>query len=83
MDPVDHTDFNINNRRDPNPETIAQIKALAMEWRAAVEEANNRRAELHYAVLQAKDAGHSFSQLREATGLGTGTIQMILAKNGR
>lgn len=80
-DPADRADFNINNYRDPNPSTMAEIKMLALEWRAAVEEANNRRAELHHAVLKAKDAGHSFSQLREATGLGTGTIQMIIEKN--
>lgn len=79
-DPVDRPDFNPNTYREPNPETIANIRRLARRWRAAVEVANDIRAELDDAVRDAKASGHSFPQLREATGFGTSTIQMILAK---
>jgi len=82
-DPIDNPDFNPHAYRPPNAETMAELRALARQWRAAVEAANDVRAELDAKVIQAKDAGHSFAQIREATGLGTGTVQMILAKAGR
>ena len=80
VDPVDDPEFNIHTYREPNPVTIAEIRALAAQWRAAVEAANDIRAELNAAIIRAKNSGHSYSQLREATKMGTQTIQMILAK---
>ena len=81
-DPIDRPDFNISTWREPNPQTIAEIRALARQWRACVEAANDARAELDAKIIDAKVAGHSFAQLRDATGMGTGTLQMILAKAG-
>jgi hypothetical protein len=51
-------------------------------WRAAVESANNERAAVNALIIEAKESGHSYAQIREATGFGTATIQMILAKAG-
>lgn len=77
---MDDPDFNIHTYREPNAQTMAELRALAREWRAATEAANDARARMHLAIVKAREAGHSFAQLREATGLGTGTIQMVLAK---
>ena len=64
-------------------ELLSDLRTLATQWRAAQTAANDFRTQMHQAVVAAKDAGHSFSQLREATGLGTGTLQMVLAKAGK
>ena len=81
--PVDRPDYNPNAYREPNPKTIARIRGLATRWRKALEIASDIRAELDEEIREAKAAGHSFPQLREATGFGTSTIQMILAKGWR
>jgi hypothetical protein len=83
MDPINDPDFNLYTKRDPNPQTIAELRKLADAWRWAEEEASRRREKLDACIVKAKDTGHSFSQIRKATGLGTGSIQMILAKAGR
>lgn len=83
MDPVKREGYDPHKYREPNPQAMSQMRARAQAWRAAVEAANDMRAELDRAVIQAKDAGHSFAQIREATGLGTRTIQMVLLKAGR
>lgn len=66
-----------------DPDVMSRLRGQARLWRAAAEAMNDERAKLNGMILDAKDAGHSFSQIREATGLGTGTIQMVLAKAGR
>lgn len=66
-----------------DPDLMSRLRGQARLWRAAAEAMNDERAALNQLVIECKDAGHSFSQIREATGLGTGTIQMVLAKAGR
>lgn len=66
-----------------DPDLMSRLRGQARLWRAAAEAMNDERAKLNGLILDAKDAGCSFSQIREATGLGTGTIQMVLAKAGR
>jgi hypothetical protein len=66
-----------------DPDMMSRLRAQARLWRSAAEAANDERAKVNDMIIKAKDAGHSFSQIREATGLGTGTIQMVLAKAGR
>lgn len=70
-------------RREPDVEMLSKGRGQAKLWRGAVEAANDERAKLDAWIIEAKDAGCSFSQIREATGLGTGTIQMVLAKAGK
>ncbi|BCP41461.1 hypothetical protein MINTMi27_15540 [Mycobacterium intracellulare] len=61
---------------------ISRLRGQTRLWRAAVEAANDERAHVNLLIIEAKQAGYSFAQIREATGLGTGTIQMVLAKAG-
>jgi DNA-directed RNA polymerase specialized sigma24 family protein len=82
MNPIDDPEFNLFTWRDPNPEMMSVLRSDAGVWRASQQATNNARAKLHDSVLKAKLTGHSYGQIREATGLGTGTIQMILAKAG-
>ena len=65
-----------------NPETMAKLALLADEWRVAADAAAVVRHQLDDEIIKAKLAGHSFGQIREATGLGTRTIQFILSKQG-
>jgi hypothetical protein len=64
------------------PPEIRQLRDQARVWRTAVEAANDERARLNQLILKARKAGVSFERIRGATGLGTGTIQMIEAKAG-
>ena len=68
---------------DDHTEILSDLRMLSTQWRAAQTEANRFRTEMHRTIVEAKEAGHSFSQLREVTGLGTGTLQMVLAKAGK
>lgn len=61
---------------------VSQTRAQMRSWRAAVETANDERAKLNDLILEMKQTGHSYSQIREVTGFGVATIQMILAKAG-
>ena len=81
--PIDDPDFNPYTRREPNPAVLAEGRKLADAWRRADGLAASRRAKLNAWVVMAKDTGHSFSQIRKTSGVGTGSIQMILAKAGR
>lgn len=63
-------------------ELISRTRAQLRSWRAAVEAANNERAALNALIIELKQTGHSYSQIREVTEFGTATIQMILAKAG-
>lgn len=69
--------------REPDPDMMSRLRGQAGLWRSAVEAANDERARLNDLVVEAKDMGHSFAQIREVTGFGIQTIQMILAKAGR
>jgi len=67
---------------EPDAALISQTRAQMRSWRAAVETANDERAKLNALILELKQTGHSYSQIREVTDFGTATIQMILAKAG-
>lgn len=81
-DPIDSPDFNPSTYREPNPETIARIKSLAERYYAASGSARELRRQLDDELRKAKAAGHSYSQLREASGLSIATIQDVM-KRGR
>lgn len=78
------TEDEINRRmwREPNPETLAELKRLAATWRAGVKASKELRQELDERVVAAFDEGMSYRQIKEATGLSTSTIQIILARAG-
>lgn len=63
---------------------VQRLREQAQVWRAAVEAANDERARLNQLISAARKAEPkiSFERIRAATGLGTATIQMILAKMG-
>lgn len=63
-------------------ELIAQLRGQTRLWRAAVEAANDERTKVNDLMVEAKKAGYSYDNIREATGFGTGTIQMVMAKAG-
>lgn len=68
--------------REPDAELISKTRAQLRLWRAAVENANDERAKLNGLIIELKNSGHSYAQIREVTEFGTATIQMILAKAG-
>lgn len=68
--------------RDDSTDILADVRHQAQVWRSAYEATNDLSAELNHLILLAKQAGHSFSQLKEASGLGTGSLQLRLAKMG-
>ena len=68
--------------RDPDPDLMSRIRGRMRTWRAAVEAVNDERAQLNALVIEAKQTGHSYAQIREATGWGIATIQLLLAKAG-
>lgn len=66
-----------------NTPQLAKLRAQARAWRQKFAATNDERAKLNQLIIECMDIGHSFSEIREATGLGTATIQMTLAKAGR
>lgn len=72
----------MSKAREPDAQLIAQTRAQLRSWRAAVEAANDERVKLNALIIELKQSGHSYSQIREVTEFGTATIQMILAKAG-
>ena len=78
--PIDKPDFNPSAYREPNPATIATIKELADKYHAASAQAREARWALDAAIREAKATGHSFPQLRDASGISIATIQSILEK---
>lgn len=72
----------MSKAREPDAQLIAQTRAQMQSWRAAVEASNDERARLNGLILKLKETGHSYAQIRDVTGFGTATIQMILAKAG-
>jgi hypothetical protein len=79
-DPINSPDFNPYTYREPNPETISQIQRLAEEYHAAKDKARELRIKLDCALRSAKEAGHSYGQLRDACGFSVATIQAIIEK---
>jgi len=80
MNPIDSPDFNPSTYREPNPETMEHIKVLAEKYHAANKLPRELRRELDDALRAAKEAGHSYSQLREVSGLAIATLQAIMEK---
>jgi DNA-directed RNA polymerase specialized sigma24 family protein len=68
--------------RDDDTPLLNDLREKANEFRHAQRVANDYRAELNTAILLAKADGHSYAQIKDATGMGTGAIQLILAKAG-
>lgn len=73
----------MSKAREPDAALVAQTRAQMRSWRAAVEAGNDERAKLNDLIIKLKDSGHSYAQIRDVTGFGTATIQMILAKAGK
>lgn len=78
--PIDRPDFNPATYRDPNPEIMARIKALADRYHRHTAEAREVRRQLDDELRHAKATGHSYPQLRDASGLSIATIQAIIEK---
>jgi len=78
--PIDQPNYNPATFRPPNPATIAQIEDLGKEYSAALNAARDLRHQLDAAIIEAKEVGHSYHQLREASGLSIATIQKILER---
>jgi hypothetical protein len=70
--------YHPNRARPANPETTATVMHFASRYRSASEDAKQARKELALAVKVAKQSGHSYSQLTEATGLSVGVIQRMV-----
>jgi hypothetical protein len=83
MNPIDQPHFDRRLYRDPNPEVMSELRRLADTWRAGTRAVDEMRRSLDDQVVAAYDAGHSYAQMREQTGFGNGTLEMILAKAGR
>lgn len=82
VDPIEDPNFNPARKREANPETIATIQVLALNYHRAVANAEARKRELAAAVREAKRAGHSYPQLAEAAGVSMGVIQRFVAGGG-
>jgi len=78
--PIDNPDFNPSTYREPNPSTIAKLNELAERYHAAAKVPRELRRELDDELRAAKEAGHSYPQLRDATGLSIATIQAVIEK---
>src|SRR5271166_4279250 len=61
----------------------AGTRQQTIDWRAADEARNNERAKLNQLILDCRAAGISFERIRNVTGLGIATIQMVIAKAGQ
>lgn len=79
-DPILDPDFNLYTAREPNEETINELKRIADDWHAAKDIARDLRQELDAKLREAKESGHSYTQLRDAVGLSIATIQAVLEK---
>lgn len=62
-------------------EARAQLRGQVRLWRAAEEALNDERARLNAKIIAAKNAGCSYENIREETGMGTATIQTIILKS--
>lgn len=78
MDPIDRPDFNPAKAREPDPDTMMYLNDLGKRHKAQVRELSEVRQWLTKAVREAKESGHSYSQIMDATGLSLGTIQRMI-----
>lgn len=78
MDPIKRPNFHLNRARPADPATVASVIRLAAEYRNTKEMSHQARHELEMAVRVAKEKGHSYSQLTEATGLSVSVIQRMV-----
>src|SRR6516225_11261200 len=72
----------MSKARDPDLDLMSKLRARVRIWRSAERAANDERAAVNALIAEAKETGHSYAQIKEATEFGTATIQMILAKAG-
>lgn len=79
-DPINDPHYNEYTYRAPNEKMIGELKQIADDWHAAKDVARDLRQELDFKLREAKHAGHSYAQLRDASGLAIATIQAILEK---
>lgn len=63
---------------DTDPQAMAEIEMLAEDYRALQAQLESSRGRLYAALREAKKAGHSFNQLREASGFAVGSLQKIV-----
>jgi len=82
MLPIDDPSFSRNRRRPADAGTIAKLQTQAEAWRELQRQTNDARGRLNLSVIEAHQGGHSFRQIREATGMSIGAIQTILMKAG-
>lgn len=68
--------------RHPNPETMGDLRRLVKTWQSGKEAVAVMRSDLDARIVEAFDEGHSYRQIKEATGLSVSTIQLILARAG-
>lgn len=68
--------------RPANPERMARVKELCDQYQEDLAAARNTRAKLDEEVVEAREAGHSFHQPRDASSLSAATIHNMLAKRG-
>lgn len=83
IDPIARDDYRKDIYRDPNPERIAAIEKAAQAYWDAKAAAEAARTELDQAIIDAHATGHSFGQMRAASGLSISAIQNMLTRNGR
>lgn len=80
MDPIDNPDYNPHTYRPPNEATIERIRELGKQYHDALDVSRELRYQLDLEIIAAKEAGHSYHQLREASGLSIATIQKIIER---
>jgi hypothetical protein len=83
VNPIDRPEFDRGLYREPNPDVMRELRGRTEAWKTSARVASGMRQRLDEWVVLAYDAGHSYAQLREQTGFGNGTLEMILAKAGR
>ena len=82
-DPIESDDYHPYRKREANPERIARIKLAAEAWRSSRAVTSGARRKLDDEIVAAHATGHSFTQLRDASGLSVSAVQNILAKRER
>ena len=82
IDPIAREDYRKDIYRDPNPERIARIERAAEAYHAAKAIAAEARQVLDDEIVAAHQTGHSFKQLKDASGIAISGIQGMLAKRG-
>lgn len=78
IDPIDQPGFHLNKGRAANPQRMERIRELADQYRFHKQELERARDALHSEVRAAKEAGHSYNQLAEATGYAVGSVQRMV-----